>query len=500
MRKNNFISAAFAAAAGLSHPSLEEHAPDAGGETPNDVANTAAVQGVVEPVIAADGAGELTVTGDKPTATDEPTVEVPEVDSVAALQEHAGALEDEVYQNDQEFVQGVSQEFGEELEEAVDVVASLESLAESIDFAIASGHCNRSTNAAFYQAMTEAGKRGGFYDTAALEDNNAPQLTYEQAGGEDGAKSIGTRVKDMASAGYKAIIAGIQKFIGMVQDFYSKLTLGGENLLKKFQEFEKSSLAGLSGGEITNGALISRLGLVQGGGDAARQFETFISYCHGNLVRTIAGPVLQITNSISNKATDPFSTTFSTQALDNIIRLMYPETADQEDLRETETGTDWASGSTPDLMGGLRAWIVSNHNLIDEGAPLVIKSGISRDLETERPETIAAADSSNARANIRAIISILNHWKTLNVAAKLGRITTFIASANASRGDSGNDVDGGKARTNLSNIAVVLRAISGNNTISLVRHMLHVFGLYHTYLQASSKKAAPSGGGEVATV
>lgn len=486
---------------------LEEQSPDAGDLGTNDVAATAAsgvaaasaaqepVQGVdsvaqaqIEPVVAASG-GEQSTEG-KPPADAESTVEVPNVDSVAELQDHVGALEDALYEVDQENLQGVSQAYQDDLEEAVDVVASLEALSDNIDFAISKGYCNPSTNAAFYQSMVEAAKRGNLYSRAALEDGELVDIDPKDAGNEKGARSIGDKVKEMASGAGKAILEGMIKFIAWLINVVGTLISGADGIIKKLEEFEANKLQQLKGGEITNRMLIARIKLVQGGGDAPAQFTAFTNYCTG-MLRVLAGPIQQLNLTIAqnlNGGTSKNLQPLNSSAIDRLISMMYPENINPEDLRgQSEIGTDWAQGSTPDLLGGLRCWVASNHHNAARVESLVIRSGISRDVATETPESIAGADPQSARSDIRQMVSILKQWKGIKLATNISRVNDAVIKI--VRGNFKFQVEGAmegmSTSTVLGQYSSVLRAFSGANTVSLIRHMLYTFNVYAAYLNAS---------------
>lgn len=516
MRNTRFLAHALASA-GLV-PANEEHTPDAGDMAPNATASAAQVpvQGVdavaqaqIEPVVAAPG-GEQSAEG-KPAGNEESTVEVPDVDAVAQLQEHIGALEEQAYETDQQELQMVSNQFEDELAEATDVVASLESLGEQIKYALENNEVNASTNGAFYSTLVETVKRSGL-GMAALEDGEPLQLTHEEAAGRKGAESIGQKVKNFASAAGNAIVQGIVKFLAWVQDVFSKFTTGAADLQKRFEEFEKSGLSSLSGQDISNSVLIQRLRLVRGSGDAPAQFNAFVRFCSERLLKTLAGPVVQIAEATA-KGLKPGAApqAINGAALDRMISLLYPEGVEQADLQgKTEIGTDWAQGSTGPLLGGLRAWIASNHNVVDNPGQTKIDAGISRDVETEAPGSIAGADANTARGDVRAIISILRNWSHLNIARRMGSVQSVVAGfvANSSKQQSAVDgeegqgsigSDGTDAQSVLRQYSQVLRGFCGQNTLSLIRHMLHTFALYHAYLQASTKKQEAATGNELQT-
>lgn len=496
MRNTRFLAQAIAT--GLT-AAVEEHTADAGDMTPNSAQAAAQVpvQGVdavaqaqVEPVVATPG-GEQSTEG-KPSGGEESTVEVPDVDSVAALQEHIGALEEQAYETDQQELQMVSNQFEEELAEATDVVASLESLGEQIKYALENNEVNASTNAAFYTSMMETMKRSRMYSPAALEAEGELALTSEESTGPKGAESLGQKVKNFASAAGSAIVQGIIKFLAWIQDVFSKLTTGAASLQKKFEEFERSGLQSLTGQDVTSRILIQRLHLVQGSGDAPAQFSAFIRFCTERLMKMVAGPLTQLTNSAHQARDLEHLQPVNISALDRMIQLMYPESVDNADLEgKSEIGTDWAQGSTGPLLGGLRAWIASNHNLVENVGETKIEAGISRDVPTETPEAIAGADANSARGDIRAIVSILKNWSHLNLARSSASFTAMLTkAASGTSGMSRDTADNGDASTGavLRQYSQVIRAFSGQNTLSLIRHMLHTFNLYHAYLQASTKK------------
>lgn len=512
MRNTRFLAQALAT--GLTAAN-EEHAPDAGDMVPNDSAAAAqnTVQGVdavaqaqIEPVVAAAG-GEQGSEG-KPSGGEESTVEVPDVDSVAQLQEHIGALEEQAYETDQQELQMVSNQFEEELGEATDVVASLENLGQQIQYALEHNEVNYSTNAAFYSSMMESVKRSGIYSQAALEAEGDMPLLPNEVSTNKGAETIGQKVKNFASTAGKAIVEGITKFLAWVQDVVAKFTTGAASLQKKFENFEKTGLQNLTGGEVNNKMLIQRLKLVQGSGDAPAQFNAFIRFCTERLMKTLAGPLTQLLHAVNVGTKDAkVMHPVNENAIDRMIQLLYSEGVENADLEgKSEIGTDWAQGSTGSLLGGLRAWIASNHNVVESIGQTKIEAGISRNVPTETPETIAGADANSARSDIRAIVSILRNWNTLNMTRRMANIMgamTAIVGDNKSYDTA--ESSGGEGTATVSEVlrqySQILRGFAGQNTLSLIRHMLYTFNLYHAYLQASAQKQeAPAGaGGELQT-
>ncbi len=250
--------------------------------------------------------GDQTVTSDDATAgvatttqavgeSDQPVTEVnidQGVDAVAALmeknaslQDQNASLEEESFDSDLDILSTASDSAQNDLAECVSACEALRELNHIAELAVKSGQANSTTIASLAFGLEQICLRAGLDSPiAALEDNAValyhPETgTNKEASSEEAAtaqaSAIAKSAMDKAKEIGEKLVNGIKRIIGWIlgilRQFFTRIGGLPERIQKCAAEYDQID----ESKTIDSVPFITSLRLVEGGGDANKQFEQY---------------------------------------------------------------------------------------------------------------------------------------------------------------------------------------------------------------------------------
>lgn len=327
-------------------------------------------QATSEGPVAGQDVGQVAVqdTPDNPNAPSTGPVSETNIDSttdaVAELMEQNtqlatenSELQQEVFDNDVEIIDSISDSARTDLEEAVSAGAALEQLAYMCRLTVSSGQANTATAASLAFALEQATLRAGLASPmAALEDSTAADATPEQQTEEIGAvaKSKAAEVWQRVVASIKRIIAWLVNAMASLFDRMRPVAEKAKALEGQLEQLDKSA-------KIQNEAFIASLRLLDG--DANKQFaqyaksvdETLYGFFNGDFVRTM--------NEVAHRTNEETIQTLAKlfKVVGAVHTGIFPVSVEPElvigKLPAVPAGSEIVAGKTEPMVGGVQLFL-----------------------------------------------------------------------------------------------------------------------------------------------
>lgn len=328
----------------------------------------------------------------------------------ATLENANTELEEESFDNDVAAISGASDSTHADLDEAVQAGAALEALAELCNLTIKGKYANRATVASQVAMLENITSGLGMpSQTPALE-----ALAIGNDSPEEQTKSVGSKAMDIAKNIGKKLIEGINRIIGWIINVLRNLG----DTSKKIQERAEAAYKLVdtidATKKITAGPFISSLRLVEGGGDANKQFEEYFKLAEASLngfFNQSFGKHMYDT-FVKNDTPKMVQGKLAkvTQAAMDTMFTEHGDASDvSSDIPEAISDKDLSVGLTKPCVGGLQLFLATTHGDSDKW---YCRAGVAKkELKFDSPSEIPTADKSMAKTALKSAVNLVKSHK-----------------------------------------------------------------------------------------
>ncbi len=408
MKRNSFLTNA-----------LEELRQEAG-EAMEPGQDVSAVAIAEEP----NGQGELRANSGPVTKTNVDST----TDAVAELMEknvelatENAELQQEVFDNDVEIVDSISDSASQDLEEAVAAGVALEQLAHICDLTVRRGEANVASVASLAFGLEQASLRACLSNPiAALESDVASDATPEQQ-----TEAIGEAAKGKAAEVWRRIAEGVQRVISWItnaiQSIYqrfSPVAKRAEQLLGLTAQIDDNAV-------IEDAPFIESLRLVEHGGDANKQFKDYADLVDATLYDFFNDSFVAELNKTAQSRESDFMQNLV--GLGRVLKAMDAKiftqrvTPDEVYDGELPPNRRIEAGKTAPVIGGLQLYCVWSAQF-DEN--MLVKAGVVKTpVKLVTPPSIPGANKVLAADLLKRVAAW--HKDQGELAARLKKIQGF---------------------------------------------------------------------------
>lgn len=351
------------------------------------------------------------------------------VDAVAMLMEQNtqlatenDELSEQTFDNDTDAIEISSDSANKDLEEAVQAGIALENLSYIADLAVKTKTANQATVAALALGLESICYSADIKSpVAALEDD-----TLRLAGPAAQTNAIGETAKSKSKEIVAKLVAGVKRIIGWIIGVIRNVAANTGKIAKKagalkaqLEKIDESAV-------INNGPFIASLRLVEGGGDANKQFEEYVKlasktlygFFNDSFVSNMKTTVDEIVRSNFERSVQvtfkPSPATLLGKRAGEITRMMlstifteHGTGADVPNVPANVPEKELTVGLTPEVIGGNRLFLATTVNSQDSATPFVFRAGLAKNQpKFETPENIPVVKKAGARA----VLQIIERW------------------------------------------------------------------------------------------
>lgn len=344
-------------------------------------------------------------------------------DAVAELMEKNAQLEDsnsemkeEAFDNDLNAVETASDTVNQDLEEVVNAGAALEQLAELCNYTVRSGQANQASVAGLVFALEQITHTVGLTSPIPALEAEAMQLD----GPKDQVTAVGNSAIEKTKELGKRLLDGIKRIIGwiigVIRTAMARSTKIGErariamNLIASIDESKT----------IDAKPFISSLRLVEGGGDANKQFEaygklatkTLYGFYNDSFKKNMSSEhitkMLERRFEVGETYNKEMRQTLC-EVLKTALSVIYTEHGDSTDV-STEIPSSIKDqaltvGLTEPCVGGLQMYLAATIDSMDEN--WYCRAGIAKkEVKLAHPDSIPVVNKTLAKD----LLNVIQKW------------------------------------------------------------------------------------------
>lgn len=341
-------------------------------------------------------------------------------------------LEGEVFDNDTDAIQTVSDSVSGDLDEAVNASVALEELAHICALTAKGGMANAGAVAGLAFALEQICDRVGISGVAALEEGEVADVQPTEQ-----AEKIGEAAKEKSASIMQRIVASIKKIIGWIINVVRNMMASTGKLVERAKALQADVRFIDESKTIDSKSFIASLRLVEGAGDANRQFEEYITtstkavygFFNDKFVDQMESAWSEVTRAnmsaglMGQQKVDGNSHFGEKLAvvINSLFQNIFTEQGSIEDTSGVKPDDKLTVRLTPASIGGVQLFFASSFGPGQKKGEAQVRAGLAkRAPKFDAPDTIPVCSKRLAGAGLSAVSRWMQDQKDLQ--ARLSKL------------------------------------------------------------------------------